>query len=138
MKQLIDKILISLSLIFVGGCSSSPEVAPSQNDALNSVSSSSMSKRESYFMQKQLDYFLDDELAPVVEKDKSIQDKYMDKVEDNKTGEATYVDRESDNFTLQESFDKVNVYVHEKPANYKESHVNKVNSLPVLGSTRKR
>ena len=138
MKQLFDKILISLSLIFIAGCSTSPEVAPSQNKALNSVSNSTMGKEKSYFMQNQLDFFLDEELAPVVAKDKGIQDKYMDKVEDKQTGEVTYIDRESDNFTLQEIFDKVNVYRKEKPANYEESHVEKVNALPVLGSTRKR
>jgi predicted small lipoprotein YifL len=138
MKQLIDNILIILSLVFVTGCGTLEKVAPSQNKVLNSVTNSNMGKEKSYFMQKQLDYFLNKKFTPIVNRDKSIQKKYMDKIVDKETGQISYKDRESDDFTLQEIFDKVNVYMKDKPSNGKESHVNKIDTLPVIGTTKKR
>jgi len=138
MKQLLDKTLITLSLFLLVGCTTSTKVNPSQNDALNEVSNSTAKKENSYFLQQQFDGFINDELAPSVAKDKEIQDKYMDKHIDKKTGEVTYVDREDDNFTLQEIADKLGSYKKATEKDDSNSHVKKVESLPVLGSSRKR
>ena len=138
MKHLIDKILIGLSFAFVTGCSTTTDVAPSENESLNSISKSNAGKKESYFLQNQFDYFVDDELTPAIEKDKEIQEKYMDKSVDEKSGEVTYKDREDDYFTIQEVFDKVGAYMRANPSDHSKSNVTKINSMPAIGTTRKR
>jgi len=138
MKQLINNILITLSLLYMSGCTPSPTVAPTQNDALNKISNSNAKKEKSYFLQNQFDYFVDKELTPTVVKDKEIQKKYMDKVVDKKTGKVTYKDKESDYFTLQETCDKIGVYMREHPSDYSKSTVHKLEMMPVIGSSAKR
>jgi len=135
MKQLIDKSLISLSLALLVGCASTAVVVPpSQNNTLNSITKSTAKKQNSYFMQKQFNHFVNDEYMPTVSKNKEIQKKYMDKKVDAKTGEVTYVDRESDSFTLQETADKLKVYIDAKPDDYSKSNVTKLEKMPVIGN----
>ncbi len=138
MKQLINKILISLSLVSMIGCTPSPTVAPTQNSALNKISNSNAKKKKSYFLQNQFDYFVNKELTPTVIKDKEIQKKYMDKVVDKKTGKVTYKDKKSDYFTLQETCDKISTYMRENPSDYNKSNVHKLEMMPVIGTTKKR
>ena len=133
MKQLIDKSLISLSLAFLVGCSTNTAIPPSQNEVLNSISKSNTTKKNSYFMQKKFDHFINDEYEPTISKNKEIQKKYMDKKVDVNTSEVTYVDRESDSFTLQETVDKFKAYMDAKPSDYSKSNVTKLEKMPVIG-----
>ena len=141
MKQLIIKSCISLSLVFLSACSTSSDVSPSQNDTLNSISNSS-SKSEKGAMQGILDNFLNNEWSDTMENDEEIQEKYMEevKVENNTTKETDikHVDKKDKHFTLQEYADKRAAYVKAHPADHNNSHVHKLETMPVLGSTRKR
>ena len=76
-------------------------------------------------MQKSLDKWLKDEWEPTVNKDKEIQKKYpKTEKESVKTSERS--------FTLQEFVDKAVVY-RKKTPDSNNSHVKKVESLPVIG-----
>ncbi len=133
MKQLIDKSLISVSLVLLVGCSTNTALSPSQDATLNTISKSSAQKKHTYFLQKQFDTFIDEEYVPTISQNKEIQKKYMDKKVDASTGEVTYVDRESDNFTLQEIADKLRVYIETNPDDYSKSNVTKMQKMPVIG-----
>ncbi len=133
MKQLINKYVILLSLVNLLGCAPSNGVAPSQNDALNSISSSSSKKKNDYFLQKQVDTYIDDELTPTVSQDKEIQEKYMQKKVDKESGEVTYEDKKGKSFTLQEMVDKITANRKVHPADHNNSNVHKLESMPVIG-----
>ena len=123
MKQLISQSNLILSFLFLGGCSTYVEKAPSQNDALNSVSKSNAKKEQSYWLQDQLDSFVEDEWNPTMQKDKEIQEKYG---EDKKT-------KEEKHFTLQELADKQAAYRKAHPVDHSKSNVTKLESMPVIG-----
>jgi len=120
MKQLINKTVITLSSSLLVGCVTAPKAAPSQNDALNSISKSNASKKESYFFQKEMDEFIEGEWKTKVLEDKAIQEKY----EDNDTK----------SFTLQEFVDKAEVYNKKKTTDETKSNVSKLESMPVIGN----
>lgn len=118
MKQLINKTMITLNSALLVGCVTSPKVAPSQNSALNSISKSNASKKQSYFMQKEMDEFIDGKWKETVLEDKEIKEKYEDK--------------EDKTFTLQEFVDKAEVYNKNKPTGDSKSNVSKLESMPVI------
>jgi len=141
MKQLII-IPTTLLLAFVlNSCSSSStEVTPSQNSALNSISNSNAGTKKEGAMQKSLNSWLKNDWEPTVAKDKEIQKKYMEKKKEvtnktsvTKTQESHYVDKKDKNFTLQEYVDKATAYMKEKPNDYNSSNVNKLEAMPVIG-----
>ena len=147
MKQLIITTVSVLSITLISGCSSKSEVAPSQNSALNSISSSGKDTKEGY-MQKSLNSWLKDDWTPTVSKDKKIQKKYMKKTTVSQNGgnnetvsnentnddeENSYVEDEDRNFTLQEYVDKAEAYMKAKPNDYENSNVKKLESMPVIG-----
>ena len=152
MKQITTITLITISLSLISGCSSKTEVAPSQNSALNSISSSGQNSKSGY-MQKSLDSWLKDDWTPTVTKDKTIQKKYMKKTtvsqkgESNETvsaktvsnedvkeeEESSYEEDSNRNFTLQEYVDKAAAYLKAKPNDYENSNVKKLESMPVIG-----
>ena len=119
MKQLMNKTVITLSLLALVGCSSTPSVSPSEGKALNSISKSNISKKKSYFFQKQIDGFVDDEWRETVLEDKEIKEKYEDKKDRS--------------FTLQEFVDKNKVYYKKKENNSASSHAAKLESMPIIG-----
>jgi len=103
MKRLVDKILISLNLIFLIGCSSTEPHSPSQKG----------------FLQKKLDKFLQNEWKSTLKNDENITKKY----EDNK----------SRSFTLQEYVEKSKVYFKKHPSNYEQSNIHKLDKMPIIG-----
>lgn len=68
----ITNIIILLTYI-LAGCVTNPKVSPSQNKALNSISKSSAEKKQSYFLQKKTDEFLEHEWKEKVLEDKEIK-----------------------------------------------------------------
>lgn len=155
MKQITTITLITLTISLISGCSSKTEVAPSQNSALNSISSSGQNSKSSY-MQKSLDSWLKEDWTPTVTKDKEVQKKYMKKTTVSKNGESnetvenkstqsktvqengtsdegSYVEDKDRNFTLQEYVDKAEAYFKAKPHDYENSNVKKLEEMPIIG-----
>jgi len=142
MKQLIIISPLIITAFLLNSCASSTtEVAPSQNSALNSISKSNASTKKEGAMQKSLDSWLHDDWEPTVSKDKEIQKKYMkeEKVQENvkpsvnETQESHFVDKENKNFTIQEYIDKASAYMKAKPNDYNSSNVKKLESMPIIG-----
>mgnify|MGYP006899552949 FL=1 len=139
MKHLMTKItftLLSSSLII--GCSTLSSSAPSQNGALNSISSSN-GKTKDGLMQNMMDSWFSNEWTPTISKDKDIQKKYMRKDGSTKTvykdgkEEIHYVEKDDKPFTLQEYVDKASAYRKANPNDYENSNVKKLESMPVIG-----
>jgi len=135
MKQISAPIIILCSTLVLVSCGSSTAVAPSQNSALNSVSPSGKEKKG--YIQTSLDTWLEEEWTPAVEKDGEIQKKYMKKSEiisaDENSSEIKYVEKEDKTFTLQELADKSEAYLRAHDTNDTNSHIDKLESLPVIG-----
>ncbi len=137
MKQLITTSLAISLFILLNGCTTDTPVAPSQNSDLNKISDSN-GKDKPGLMQKSLDSWLKNEWTPTVSKDKKVQMKYLKKVDSNvtttdKNSEVKYVEKEDKNFTLQEYVDKSEAYLKAHPSDDKDSHVKKLESMPVIG-----
>ena len=142
MKQLILKNTPILSLLILSACGTTPTVAPSQNTALNSISSSNAQNgKKAGFMQNSLDSWTKDEWKPKVEANPEIQKKYME-VDNNATAinseksdkkEVVYKEKEDKAFTLQELVDKTGAYLDATPSDGSESNVKKMESMPVIG-----
>jgi hypothetical protein len=148
-NTLIIAITVS-SMFILNSCSSNSNIAPSQNSALNSVSNSN-GKAKTGYMQQAMDKWFTSDWTPTVSKDKEIQEKYMKKVEapvvsENKQTEGSYtkkaeisdtkveyIEDKNRDFTLQEYVDKAAVYQKSHPADYKNSNVKKLESMPVIG-----
>ena len=116
MKNLTLIITTTLVTIVMSACSSKVIENPSQNSALNNVSSSHKEKGGS--MQESLDNWLEKEWTPAVEKSEEIKEKNVDKSRD---------------FTIQEYVDKATVYISENNNTYENSHGKKISSMPVIG-----
>ncbi|WP_457745361.1 hypothetical protein [Sulfurimonas sp.] len=86
-------------------------------------------------MQKALDQWLQKEWTPTVEKDSTIQKKYMQEkiIKKDKGEEKVFIEKKSRNFTLQEYVDKISVYMQAKPSDYNSSNTHKLEQLPVIG-----
>ena len=123
MKQLIDKILISLSLLFIIGCSTKAEISPSENSALNNISNSGKKEKKG-FLQNSLDSFIEEDWTPTLNENKEIQEKYEEE--------------EEKSFTLQEFVDKSEAYLDAHPSDHENSNVHKLESMPVIGNSKKR
>jgi hypothetical protein len=94
---------------------------PSQNSALNAISPDSNYKHKNTKMQNSLDSWLEDEWKPTQEKEEKVTKN--EKKEDNSS------------FKLQNYVDKWSAYNKEKEKEpKKESHLDKINSLPVIGN----
>ncbi|QSZ42641.1 hypothetical protein GJV85_11150 [Sulfurimonas aquatica] len=136
MKQLINRYNSIFLLLLLGGCASNTKVSPSNNSALNSVSPI-VKKEKAGFIQKTLDEFVEDEWTPTVSKDEKIQKKYMSQSKKASDEEVIYIEKEDKNFTLQEIVDKSEAYFRAKPADHNNSHVKKLNNMPVIGKVSK-
>ena len=121
MKRLNMIIVTTLALLSMSACSTTEVGNPSQNDALNSVTTSGKNQKTGA-IQNSLNNWLKDDWTPSIEKDEEIQKKYKDKNRD---------------FTLQEYVDKSEVYVKDKNTtlyNEENSHSEKMKSMPVIGN----
>ena len=138
MKHLMTKITLTLlgSSLMIG-CSALSSSAPSQNGALNSISSSG--KAKTGHMQVIMDSWFNNDWTPTISKDKDIQKKYMRKDGSTKTvykdgrEEIHYVEKDDKPFTLQEYVDKASAYRKAHPNDYEHSNVRKLESMPVIG-----
>jgi hypothetical protein len=139
MKQLIMKYSISLSLVIFTACSTTSDISPSDNTALNNISSSN-AKNNKGSLQGLLDNFIKDDWEPTIAQDSEIQKKYMKEVKDRNTtkSDKVYVEKEDKPFTLQEYADKRAAYVKAHPSDHNNSNVHKLEMMPVIGNTRKR
>jgi len=157
MKRLI--ILIPIILLFTA-CQNSNGVSPSQNKALNTLAGKKEKKPS--FMQNSLDNWLKNEWNPTVSNAKAPKGETKVKIISNEDGTAKLIDVKTDivlkemtkkqvtkqkeiqekykeedrNFTLQEYIDKMAVYNSTDISDEKNSHVNKMNNMPVIGSKR--
>jgi len=130
MKRLYTTLTLNMALFTFVACSHSEPVAPSQNSALNSISNSS-GKEKSGIMQQGLDSWLEKEWSPAIQKDEQVREKYMQETEES--GEIKYRDKENKPFTLQEFIDKSDAYFKAKESELDDSHVQKLESMPVIG-----
>jgi len=149
MKQLIIITNTLTALVFLSACGSNTPQAPSQNNALNSISKSNASKEKKGLMQESLDNWLKNDWIPTVSKDETIQKKYMQEektdvkqshISDVKKSQTidkkqkkSYKEKEDKPFTIQEYVDKAEAYMKAKPNNYESSNVHKLESMPVIG-----
>ncbi|CAI6146112.1 MAG: hypothetical protein SPLUMA2_SPLUMAMAG2_00259 [uncultured Sulfurimonas sp.] len=115
MKQFIKTTPIILSIILFAGCVTAPTVALTGNESFKSISKSNSSKKKSYFLQNQMDKFLENEWKESVLEDKKIKEKYEDKKDRS--------------FSLQEYVDKIEVYSGTKTSDDTTSNVTKLESL---------
>jgi len=156
MKQLIIISQALLTLSFFSGCvANSTATPPSQNKTLNSITKSNAAKEKDGAMQRSLDNWLHNDWSPTVAKNKEVQEKYMEiekvqestkttsikentnnidkKTTSKKKTTVKYVEKEDRPFTLQEYVDKAAAYIEEKPNDYENSNVKKLESLPAIG-----
>ncbi len=136
MKALPKITTTIFSVFFLLGCGSQMQPTPSQNSALESISPTNSTKK-SGAMQNILDDWVDKEWTPTVSKDKKIQEKYMEKkvIKSNMPDEkkVEYVEKHDKWFTLQEYVDKMDAYSKTHPNDEENSHVHKMESMPVIG-----
>lgn len=155
MKHLYTLILTTTAAFTLSSCAHSAPVAPSQNDALNKISNSKGKEKKGY-MQEGLDTWLENDWVPAVSADAKVQEKYMEKREDTKVSSITsqeeleanssenlstqsqksqvkYVEKSNKPFTLQEYVDKTEAYMRARKTDVNNSHVEKLNSMPVIG-----
>lgn len=155
MKHLYTIILTTTTVFTLSSCAHSAPVAPSQNDALNKISNSKGKEKKGY-MQEGLDTWLEKDWMPAVSADTNVQEKYMQKNENVKVhtittqeeleansskklstqsqkSEVKYVEKPNKPFTLQEYVDKTEAYMRARKVDVNNSHVEKLNSMPVIG-----
>jgi hypothetical protein len=154
MKKLIQPTLTLIALVALSACSHTSNPSASQRDALESVSPDSHPEKKGA-MQNSLDSWLSQDWTPSVEKDETIQKKYMkpettpkqnsvatksEVVDTTEKAEVVkkqvkYVEDPDKPFTLQEYADKAGAYMkaHENDPK-KPSHIEKMNKMPVIGN----
>jgi hypothetical protein len=108
-------------LAILSACTTNEHLHPSQNAQVNLLADHKQAK-ENGFLQNNLDSWLNDEWTPNIEKNETI--KSMNK-------------NEQRNFTLQEYVDKMTVYLKEHNSSYQNSHIKKIDAMPVIGKKRK-
>lgn len=116
----MKKILLIATALLFSGCSKINSLNPSQNSALNKVAGKK-EDQNSGFLQKSLDNWIEKDWVPTVEKNDKI--KKMD-ADENRS------------FTMQEYVDKIEVYNKEQNQTSGDSHMEKINSMPVIGKSR--
>jgi len=141
MKNLI---YVTVILTFVG-CSS-PQVAPSQNDALNAISKSNASTKKDGAMQRALDDWLENDWekntkgfeetkqTEAVETTRTNNDEDVKEnfSEEKRVKKTTSSSNNNESFTLQHYVDKAKYYMEHKKTHTK-SHVKELEALPVIG-----
>ena len=158
MKKLL--LLIPMALI-MNSCSQVDGANPSQNKAVNAVAGKKEKKPAA--MQNLLDKWLTEEWSPVVSGTKAPTGDTKVKVVPNEDGSAKLIEtdtgvvlkemtkeqvekqkelqtkyKEEDRpFTLQEYVDKMAVYNSTHTSDEANSHTNKINTMPVIGTTKR-
>jgi len=140
MKHITTILTLQIFILTLSGCGYTADVSPSQNTELKKVTPSQNCKKshnceKKGYMQRALDEWLEEEWTPTVEKDEAIQKKYMEVKTIKKADkeEKVLIEKKDRDFTLQEYVDKASAYMKAHPADHENSHVKKVESLPVIG-----
>jgi len=158
----MKKLLLLIPVVFIfNACSKVDGVNPSKNKALNIVAGKK--EKKPAFMQNLLDDWLENEWNPTVSSAKTPTGDTIIKIIPNEDGTAKLVDaktnvvlkkmtkdqvkkqkeiqekykEEDRNFTLQEYIDKLVVYNSTYISDEKSSHLNKINSMPVIGNIKR-
>jgi len=118
MKKIIQIGIVINTVLIMSACSSHNGVNPSQNDALTNITDAKKEKKIG-FMQKSLDRWLEEEWSPIVERNKTIKMKNLNKSRD---------------FSLQEYVDKSKIYRDNHSSSTKDSHSQMIKSMPVIGN----
>jgi len=154
----MKKLLLLIPVAFMlNSCSQVDGANPSQNKVLNAISGKK--EKKAAFMQNALDNWLKNEWSPTVSGTKAPKAQTKVKIVPNVDGSAKLVEvktglilkeitkeqvkkqkevkikyKDGDrNFTLQEYVDKLSVYNSTHTSDEKNSHTNKINSMPVIG-----
>lgn len=132
MNRLLSSIITSISLLLLVACSQKNS-SLSSNSEMNRVSPQHTTQKPGY-MQSAMDSWLKEEWEPTLAKDENIQKKYMKKEElKTENSQEVYKEDEERAFTLQEYMDKAVAYSKANPSDHNNSHVKKLNEMPVIG-----
>jgi len=158
----MKKLLLLIPMVFIfNACSKVDGVNPSKNKTLNIVAGKK--EKKPALMQNLLDDWLKNEWSPTVSGTKIPTGDTKIKIIPNEDGTAKLVNaktnvvlkemtkeqfekqkeveekykEEDRDFTLQEYIDKMIVYNNTHISDEKSSHSNKINSMPVIGSTKR-
>lgn len=159
----MKNIIMTIStLVLFSACSKVDGLNPSQNVALNTLAGKK-EKEKSGFMQQRLDKWLNEEWSPVTEGAKVPTGETKIKIIENQNGTAKLVESETGtvlkeiskeelkvqkeihgkyqdkdrSFTLQEYIDKMAVYNGMHISDEKNSHVKKIDAMPVIGTIKR-
>ena len=158
MKKFLLLIPVALML---NSCSQVDGANPSQNKAVNAIAGKK--EKKPALMQNLLDDWLKNEWDPTVSGTEAPTGKTTVKIVPNEDGSAKLVEvktgavlkeltkdqvkkqkevqdkykKEDRNFTLQEYVDKMAVYNSTHLSDEKNSHVKKINTMPVIGTTKR-
>ncbi|MBN2815829.1 MAG: hypothetical protein JXQ67_04050 [Campylobacterales bacterium] len=136
MKRFYPTFITTFTLVLLTACSQSKPDAPSENSALHSISPTK--EKTDGWMQNGLDSWLKDDWEPTISKDEKVQEKYMEAkiITDTSCSseKVKFVERDDKGFTLQEYYDKAEAYFKAQERDYENSHVEKLNKMPVIGS----
>ncbi|MCK4875037.1 MAG: hypothetical protein KAS26_04230 [Sulfurimonas sp.] len=158
----MKKLLLLIPIVFIfNACSQVDGANPSQNKVLNAVGGKK--EKKPALMQNLLDDWLKNEWSPTVSGAEAPTGQTKVKIIPNEDGTAKLVEaktgivlkemtkeqvkkrkevqekyKEKDrDFTLQEYIDKMAVYNSTHVSDEKNSHTKKINTLPVIGTTRR-
>ncbi|MCF6308942.1 MAG: hypothetical protein L3J19_00480 [Sulfurimonas sp.] len=158
----MKKLLLVIPMVFIfGACSKVDGVNPSQNKVVNAVAGKK--EKKPAFMQNLLDNWLKNEWSPTVSGTEAPTGDTIVKIVPNEDGSAKLVEvktgvvlkemtkvqvekqkevhvkykDEDRDFTLQEYIDKMAVYNSTHVSDEKDSHTKKINSMPVIGTTKR-
>ena len=132
------KALLTVTILLIfGGCVSQKQPSPTQDPALNAISSSSAQSSKEGFMQRALDDWLENEWE---EKTKTYQEqKHSDNTKlKNVKKDITKDKKESQEGFLQHYVDKALYYNARPKENNQSSLVKELEKMPAVGSGEKR
>ena len=158
----MKKLLLLIPIVFIfNACSQVDGANPSQNKVLNAVGGKK--EKKPALMQNLLDDWLKNEWSPAVSGTEAPTGETTVKIVPNEDGTAKLVEaktgivlkemtkeqvkkqkevqekykKKDRDFTLQEYIDKMAVYNSTHVSDEKNSHTKKINTLPVIGTTRR-
>jgi len=121
------------------------KVPPSKNKALNTISPSSTADDtdDRYrYLQKRTNSWITEEWEPLTQKKEGVTESNIT-IDDDKHNDVTSAHEENNNFSLQHYVDKAALYIENKKRRDENrskvsSHLEKINTLPVIGTSKKK
>lgn len=138
MRHLTMPILY-MSILFLTGCAGSGATPPSSNSALGAVSPNGVDKAEKGYMQRHYDTWIKEEWEPSAAT-KPNADSTPETTET--LGQAVKIEKNRENTTdgtLQKYVDKWSHYLqtHENESDRAPSNVDRLDSMPAIGTPRR-